>query len=72
MADRFGPRGLRLTQDELAGWVGASREAVSRSLRLLRNAGVVSTGRQVIDVLDIGGLRHFAQTDRGMGATVDP
>ena len=72
MADRFGPRGLHLTQEELAGWVGASREAVSRSLRLLRNAGVVTTGRQVVDVLDVVGLRHFAQTDRAIGATVDP
>lgn len=72
MADRFGPRGLRLTQEELAGWVGASREAVARSLRLLRNAGVVTTGRQVIDVLDVLALRDFAQTSRSMGATVDP
>ena len=72
MADRFGPRGLRLTQEELAGWVGASREAVARSLRLLRNAGVVSTGRQVIDVLDVVALCDFAQTGQPKDATVDP
>ena len=70
MADRFGPRGLRLTQEELAGWVGASREAVARSLRQLRSAGVVRTGRQVVDVIDVIGLRNFAQTDSTSGANV--
>jgi CRP-like cAMP-binding protein len=70
MADRFGPRGLRLTQEELAGWVGASREAVARSLRLLRTAGVVTTGRQIVDIIDVAGLRDFAQTEDWSRANV--
>jgi CRP-like cAMP-binding protein len=72
MSDRFGPRGLKLTQDELAGWIGASREAVARSLRQLREAGVVTTGRQVVDVVDLDALRDVAQSRGSIGAKVDP
>ncbi|MFC4492922.1 Crp/Fnr family transcriptional regulator [Streptomyces ovatisporus] len=44
------PEGVRLTpgltQQELAGSVGASREAVARLLKNLRDRGVVHTGRR--------------------------
>lgn len=43
---------LRLTQDDLAGWIGATREATARALGELRTTGCVSTGRQRIDILD--------------------
>lgn len=49
--------GLQLTQDELAGWTGASREAVSKALRHFRNRGWVRTGRRSIVVLDVDALR---------------
>ena len=52
MAERFGqptagrdPIGLPFSQDELAGWTGASREAVSKALRTLREEGWIQTGR---------------------------
>lgn len=69
LADRFGepePDGpgvrisVALSQDELAGWVGASREAVAKALRVLRSRGFVSTGRRTMTVLDLDGLRRRA------------
>lgn len=67
LADRFGEpdeQGVRisvaLSQDELAGWVGASREAVAKALRVLRSRGFVSTGRRTMTVLDLDGLRRRA------------
>ncbi|MHA6784754.1 Crp/Fnr family transcriptional regulator [Pseudonocardia saturnea] len=68
LADRFGeavPDGVRisvpLSQDELAGWVGASREAVAKALRVLRDRGLVTTGRRTMTVLDLDGLRGRAR-----------
>jgi len=50
--------GLRLSQEELAGWTGASREAVSKALRALRAAGWVTTERRRITVRDPEALRR--------------
>jgi CRP/FNR family transcriptional regulator, cyclic AMP receptor protein len=67
LAERFGQpaeNGVRidvaLSQDELAGWVGASREAVAKALRVLRDRGYVTTGRRTMTVLDLDGLRARA------------
>jgi CRP/FNR family transcriptional regulator, cyclic AMP receptor protein len=67
LAERFGEPeagGVRITvalsQDELAGWVGASREAVAKALRVLRTRGYVTTGRRTMTVLDLEGLRRRA------------
>jgi CRP-like cAMP-binding protein len=67
LAERFGepdPQGTRITvalsQDELAGWVGASREAVAKALRTLREHGQLTTGRRTMTVLDLDGLRRRA------------
>jgi CRP/FNR family cyclic AMP-dependent transcriptional regulator len=48
--------GLRLSQEEMAGAAGASREAVAKALRLLRERGLVTTSRQKIVVLDPAAL----------------
>ncbi len=48
---------LSLTQDELARWTGATRETVSRALRLMRQLGWVATDHRTITVLDPGALR---------------
>jgi CRP-like cAMP-binding protein len=48
---------LSLSQDELAAWSGASREAVARSLHLLRELGWIETGRRQIRVRDVEALR---------------
>jgi CRP/FNR family transcriptional regulator, cyclic AMP receptor protein len=49
---------LSLTQDELARWTGATRETVSRALRLMRQLGWVSTDHRTITVLDPAALRE--------------
>ncbi len=49
---------LSLTQDELAQWTGATRETVSRALRLMRQLGWVSTDHRLITVLDEAALRQ--------------
>lgn len=51
---------LSLSQEELASWTGATRETVSRALRLMRSVGWVQTDRGAITILDSAALR-----DRG-------
>jgi CRP-like cAMP-binding protein len=67
LAERFGERsgeGLRITlplsQQELAGWTGSSREAVAKALHQLRVRGYVETARRGITVLDMEALRRRA------------
>lgn len=61
--DRQGGVEIRLpiTQDELAGWSGCSREAVGKALQALRARGWVRTGRRSIVVVDPQGLRSRAR-----------
>jgi CRP/FNR family transcriptional regulator, cyclic AMP receptor protein len=49
---------LPLTQDDLAGWVAASREGVARALASLRRRGLIATGRREITIVDLEGLRR--------------
>jgi CRP/FNR family cyclic AMP-dependent transcriptional regulator len=51
---------LSVTQDDLAGMVGASRQSVARSLRELREAGLIETGRRSLTIVDAAGLTHRA------------
>ena len=67
LAERFGERSgdalritLPLSQQELAGWTGASREAVSKALHQLRSRGYIETARRGITVLDLAALRKRA------------
>jgi CRP-like cAMP-binding protein len=67
LAERFGEPeqdGVRITvplsQEELAGWTGASRESVAAALRGLRDRGWVSTGRRSITVHDLAAVRERA------------
>jgi CRP-like cAMP-binding protein len=50
---------LALSQDELGAWAGASREAVARSLHLLRELGWIETRRREINVVNLDGLRSL-------------
>lgn len=68
LAERFGEPAnggvrvsLPLSQDELAGWTGASREAVSKALRTLRDRGLIETGRRRVTIYDLDGLRRRAR-----------
>jgi CRP/FNR family transcriptional regulator, cyclic AMP receptor protein len=49
-----------LSQEELAGWTGASREAVNKALQVLRSLHMIETGRRRVTVLDAEGLRRLA------------
>lgn len=49
-----------LSQDELASFCGASREAIARGLRTLRDEGLVETGRRSVTIVDIERLAAFA------------
>jgi CRP/FNR family transcriptional regulator, cyclic AMP receptor protein len=50
-----------LSQDDLAGLVGGSRESVARALAVLRSLGFVSTGRRRVVVRDLAGLRGYGR-----------
>jgi CRP-like cAMP-binding protein len=68
LVDRFGAVAadgttridVPLTQDELAGLTGASREAVGKALSLFRRRGWIVTGRRSITVISVEGLRSRA------------
>lgn len=67
LADRFGAEQdagieitLPLTQEELASWCGASREAVAKGLNTMRSLGWIETRRRAIVVTDIDALRTYA------------
>lgn len=65
LAERFGDEVggttvLRFSQDDLAAWVGSSREAVNKALRGLREEGVIATGRGNITILDLDRLAQRA------------
>lgn len=50
-----------LTQQELAEWIGVSRDAVVLALRQLRELGWIETGRQRIRIRDLEALRRFSR-----------
>jgi CRP-like cAMP-binding protein len=51
---------LVVSQDDLAAWVGATREATSRALGRLRAEGWITTGRQRVVLTDVPALRRRA------------
>jgi len=52
---------LPLSQEQLASWCGASREATVKALAALRTLGCVSTGRRSVLIRDPDALRRHAQ-----------
>jgi CRP/FNR family cyclic AMP-dependent transcriptional regulator len=65
LGDRFGAAGaegtridVAITQEDLAGWTGSSREAVIRALRTLRELGWIDTRRRGVTLLDVDALRR--------------
>ena len=51
--------GVSLSQEELAGYIVASRESVARALMTLRRRGLITTGRRSVIVLDLDALRTY-------------
>jgi len=67
LAERYGkqtPKGIRIdlpiTQEELASWVGSSREGVNKALNTLKHLHWIDTERRSITVLDEDALRKRA------------
>lgn len=51
---------LALSQEQLASWCGASREATVKALAVLRQIGCLQTARRSILVLNVPALRRHA------------
>lgn len=67
LAERYGEQaggGIKITlpisQEELAGWAGASREAITKALHDLRAVGLIETSRRHITVLEPEQLGQMA------------
>jgi CRP-like cAMP-binding protein len=67
LAERYGEQTgetiritLPISQEELAGWAGASREAITKALHDLRAVGLIQTHRRHITVLDAEQLGQMA------------
>ncbi|MEU9044630.1 MULTISPECIES: helix-turn-helix domain-containing protein [unclassified Kitasatospora] len=52
----------------VAGWVGASREAIVRTMRQLRDEGIVTTERKVVVIHDLEALRRLGVPRCSCGA----
>jgi len=68
LSERFGDeveQGLRIdlpiSQEELAGWTGCSRDSVVKALHAMRELGWIETERRRITVLDVEALRRRAR-----------
>jgi CRP-like cAMP-binding protein len=57
---------IALSQDEIAGLIGASRDSVIRALASMRSRGLVETGRRSITVRDLDALRSDAANERAV------
>jgi len=51
---------LRITQQELAGMVGASRESVNKQLHVWQNAGLLRLGKRLITIPDVDAVEDLA------------
>jgi CRP-like cAMP-binding protein len=51
---------LRITQQELAGMVGAARESVNKQLHVWQRAGVLRLGKRLIEIADVDRLEMLA------------
>ncbi len=64
LAEDYGTE-LHVSQEELAVFIGATRESVNRQLQAWRRQGVVELGRSRIRVLDRAGLRSTLEPSGG-------
>jgi CRP-like cAMP-binding protein len=68
LSERFGHAGedgvtveMPFSQEQLASWCGASREATVKALSALRSLKCISTGRQTLVIHDMDALSGHAQ-----------
>jgi len=67
LSERFGHKtadgisvDLPLSQEQIAGWCGASRESTVKALSSLRTLGCITTGRRRVVIRDLTALRRHA------------
>ena len=69
------PRGheihTRYTHQQIAGMIGAKREAVTRAFGLLRGIGAVEVHRRIVRVTDLDALEQAAVTQWRRGSAVN-
>jgi CRP-like cAMP-binding protein len=58
--------GIALSQDEISGMIGASRDSVIRALASMRSRGLVVTGRRSMTVRDLDALGAYATSERSV------
>ena len=58
---RIGPPTIRLTHDQLAGLLGATRESTSKIMADLASRGFIRQARGRIVVTNLGGLRVLSK-----------
>jgi CRP-like cAMP-binding protein len=58
--------GIALSQEEISGMIGASRDSVTRALTSMRAQGLVVTGRRSMTVRDLEALRIYAASERAV------
>jgi CRP/FNR family cyclic AMP-dependent transcriptional regulator len=63
---------LPISQRELAGWIGSSREAVNKALQQLEREGLVGVERRRMTIRDPGGLRRRATQESLTGRSRAP
>jgi CRP/FNR family transcriptional regulator, cyclic AMP receptor protein len=68
LSERFGEESadgivveLPFSQEQVASWCGASREATVKALARLRTLGCVTTGRRSLVIRDVAALRRHAR-----------
>jgi CRP/FNR family transcriptional regulator, anaerobic regulatory protein len=56
---------LCMNRRDIASHIGVAHETISRSLRLLSEAGLLRVNQRDIEILDLAGLRRCARVTRG-------
>jgi CRP/FNR family cyclic AMP-dependent transcriptional regulator len=59
------PETVRVTQAELASWLGVSRESVNKELQRLAHGGLIRTRRGGVEIPNLNALRAFAGGEVG-------
>ncbi len=58
------PKPLKLSQTDLAGFVGATREAVSKTLSTWKRLGIIDSSRSGLKICDLDALESLAALDQ--------
>lgn len=60
-SENGGSTSIEISHEELAERLGTTREVITRNLRILKNIGLVETGRNRITNIDVEGINEFIE-----------